>query len=129
MVVGRAIAVVIAALAFVITGPASVAAVDGGAGGPFETATRTRNPFTVMPIGCVPDLSAGTLDAWMRGRLGPLLGFDNPKFVRLGGDRTLWLLTDPYVDLSRVNNGPLEPAGYVHNAVMVQEGRCFSLVQ
>jgi hypothetical protein len=61
--------------------------------------------------------------------MGPLLGFDNPKPIPLGGQRTLWLLTDPYVDLSEANNGPLDPVDYVHNTLMVQDGSCFSLVQ
>ena len=85
--------------------------------------------MSIIPHRLPPGPSAATLDAWLRDRLGPLRGFDNPKLVPLGGDRTLWLLSDPYVDLSQRNNGPLDPSDYVHNTLMVQDGQCFSLVQ
>src|SRR6478736_1267022 len=132
MAVRRVLSVVVVALATLLATSHGVTALSGvgiGADGPFAPATRTRNPLSIIPIGCVADLSAGTLDAWLRDRLGPLRGFDNPKLVPLGGDRTLWLLSDPYVDLSQGNNGPLDPSDYVHNTLMVQDGECFSLVQ
>src|SRR6478609_8704546 len=121
MAVRRALSVVVVALATLLAtshGATALSGVGIGADGPFAPAARTRNPLSIIPIGCVANLSAATLDAWLRDRLGPLRG-----------DRTLWLLSDPYVDLSQVNNGPLDPSDYVHNTLMVQDGQCFSLVQ
>ena len=96
---------------------------------PRSPAQRIPNPLQVIGIDCLPNLSATALQGRLRDRLGPLLGFDNPKLVPLGGNRTLWLLTDPYVDLSGANDGPLQPTDYVHNTLLLQEGHCFSLIQ
>ncbi|MFT3853920.1 MAG: hypothetical protein QM733_14435 [Ilumatobacteraceae bacterium] len=108
---------------------ARAAGVDSGAGGDLAPAQRIPNPLKVIGADCVPDLDASALTARLRDRIGPLRGFDNPKLVPLGGDRTLWLVTDPYVDLSGADEGPLQPTDYVHNTLLLQEGSCFSLVQ
>lgn len=108
--------------------PVAADGVDRGADAG-TAAMRIPNPLRVVGADCLPDLSADALTARFRDRIGPLRGFDNPKLVPLGGNRTLWLLTDPYVDLSGVDDGPLQPTDYVHNTLMLQEGSCFSLVQ
>ena len=104
----------------------------GSTGGPTGRSLGATDPQPVADAG--HRLPAGPAaprrsNNRLRERLGPLLGFDNPKLVPLGGERTLWLLTDPYVDLSGTNNGPLEPHDYVHNTLLLQDGACFSLVQ
>src|SRR6478752_10003709 len=107
---------------------ADAAGVDrGGTAG--VPATRIPNPLRVIGVDCLPDLDADTLTARLRDRIGPLRGFDNPKLVPLGNGRTLWLLTDPYVDLSGRDDGPLDATNYVHNTLLLQEGTCFSLIQ
>ena len=100
---------------------------DGGVAS--ATAQRIPNPLKVIGLDCLADPGAAALSARLRDRLGPLRGFDNPKLVPLGGNRTLWLLTDPYVDLSGVDEGPLAATDYVHNTLVLQEGSCFSLIQ
>ena len=73
----------------------------GSGGEADQPAQRIPYPFQITGIDCLPNVNASTLTDRFRDRMGPLLGFDNPKLVPLGGSRTLWLLTDPYVDLSR----------------------------
>lgn len=131
--VRRVLALVLVLAAVLVTvastRPAVAAGVDGGASGDLAPAQRIPSSLRVVPVDCVADLSATTLTARLRDRLGPLRGFDNPKLVPLGGGRTLWLLTDPYVDLSGADEGPLPALDYVHNTLLLQEGACFSLVQ
>src|SRR3954451_17054011 len=127
----RVLAIVLAVAAVLAVGGgrgAAAAGIDQGAHGT-AAARRIPNPLQTIGIDCLPGASASSFTSRWRDRMGPLLGFDNPKLIPLGGQRTLWLLTDPYVDLSEADDGALDPTDYVHNTLLLQDGSCFSLVQ
>jgi hypothetical protein len=114
----------------VLTGavPVLAAPVDDGGGTASQPAQRIPGPFTVTPLGCVASMTAAHLDALFAQRLGPLMGWDNPKIIDLGDGRSLWLLSDPYVDPT-MTAATLDTAHYLNNTAMIQDGRCFSLLQ
>ncbi|MCU1393080.1 MAG: hypothetical protein JWM34_1508 [Ilumatobacteraceae bacterium] len=78
--------------------------------------------------GCLRDRTAAGLNDFFSQRIGPVLGFDSPRVLSLGGDRYLWLLQDAFVDYTG-NATTLAAAKYVNSSVLVQEGDCFTLVQ
>ena len=78
-------------------------------------------------VGCAADLTAAGLDAFFAGRIGPVLGWDYQHVYDLGGGRHLWLFQDAFVDQSGTA-ATLDRASFVHNAALVQDGRCFRLL-
>jgi hypothetical protein len=122
------IGLALATFALAPTGRVDASGIDIG-GEAAQPAQRIPNPLQVIPIDCLPDTSAASLGSRLRERMGPLLGFDNPKLVPLGGDRTLWLLSDSFADLTQRAAPPLRHSDYEHNTLMLQDGSCFSLVQ
>jgi len=79
-------------------------------------------------VGCLPDLSAATLDKEFKQRIGPMIGWDNPHVYPLGGDRWLWLVHDTYLDYvggaTRLSDGSPQ----LQNIALIQNGRCFSIL-
>ena len=88
---------------------------------------RTPGGQLSTDVGCVDDLGMVSLDVFLSGRLGPLIGWDYQHVYPLGGDRYLWLFQDAFVDHSGTV-GSLGAARFVHNAAMLQTGRCFQLL-
>jgi hypothetical protein len=78
-------------------------------------------------IGCAWDLSAGGLDVFFAGRVGPVLGWDYQHVYSLGGNRYLWLFQDVFIDQSGAA-ATLGQSSFVHNAAVLQEGNCFRLL-
>jgi hypothetical protein len=108
--------------------PTASVASEAPAPGPWDDVTRiTTNGFVSTDLGCVPDTSAGALDAFFAQRIGPVLGADYQHVYPLGDGRYLWLFQDTFVDHSgRATR--LDAASFVHNAAMVQDGSCFTLL-
>ena len=78
-------------------------------------------------IGCASGLDAGSLDAFFAERRGPVLGWDYQHVYALGGDRYLWLFQDVFIDQSGAAS-TLGQSSFVHNAAVIQQGRCFRLL-
>jgi hypothetical protein len=78
-------------------------------------------------VGCAADLSAASLDAFVAGRVGPVLGWDYQHVYPLGGNRYLWLFQDTFIDQSGTAT-TLDKASFVHNSAMIQEGTCFRVL-
>lgn len=78
-------------------------------------------------VGCADDLSAASLDVFLSKRVGPVLGWDYQHVYPLGDDRYLWLFQDAFVDHSGTKT-TLGTSRFVHNAAMVQDGPCFTLL-
>jgi hypothetical protein len=121
------IAALAAAVALLLPATAG-ASVDEGAGGHLAAAERLAGTTRVMPVGCIAELTARALDRLFAERFGPIVGWDNPKVVDLGGGRALWLLSDPYVD-STMSATTLRHDDYLNNTVVMQDELCFSVVQ
>ena len=79
-------------------------------------------------LGCVRRLTAGALGRFFAGRMGPLIGEDNPHAIRLGPRRTLWLFSDAFIDDTN-SAATLREARMMPNAAVIQTGRCFRLVR
>jgi len=95
---------------------------------PWAASTRTTpGGYVGTDVGCVTELSAPVLDKFFADRLGPLLGWDYQHVYAMGDNRYLWLFQDAFIDYSgTVSN--LGKARFVHNAAMMQDGLCFTLM-
>jgi hypothetical protein len=95
---------------------------------PWAASTRVMpGGYLGADVGCARDLGADGLDAFLADRVGPVLGWDYQHVYALGGDRYLWLFQDAFVDhTGAVSN--LGNARFVHNAALLQTGKCFTLL-
>ena len=95
---------------------------------PWAASTRTTpGGYVGTNVGCVTELSASVLDKFFASRLGPLLGWDYQHVYAMGDNRYLWLFQDAFIDYSGTISN-LGKARFVHNAAMLQDGLCFSLL-
>ncbi len=78
-------------------------------------------------VGCADDLSSEALDLFLSTRVGPVLGWDYQHVYPLGDDRYLWLFQDAFLDHSGTRT-TLGTSRFIHNAAMVQDGTCFTLM-
>jgi hypothetical protein len=88
---------------------------------------RTPAGHVRTDAGCAADLGVTGLDVFFSGRLGPLIGWDYQHVYPLGGDRFLWVFQDAFIDHGGTS-GSLGASRFVHNAAMLQTGRCFQLL-
>lgn len=88
--------------------------------------TTTDAGYVTTDLGCATGTSADALSAFFTERAGPLLGMDYQHTYPLGGDRTLWLFQDAFVDQAGTAR-TLGQASFVHNVAVVQTGACFTL--
>ncbi len=79
-------------------------------------------------LGCSDDLSAAGSQSLLGNRLGPVLGWDYQHVYPLGGDRFLCGCSRMPSSTIRARSTTSEAARFVHNAAMLQEGRCFRLL-
>jgi hypothetical protein len=109
--------------------PEPSAATPRGIGGDRSAHARidTRDR-TVTSMGCADGLDAESLKSYFAGRLGPLVGWDNPHIVAIDERRAYWFVQDAYVDYTGTaeNIGVTWPQ--MQNVVFLQEGTCFTLV-
>ena len=95
---------------------------------PWAASTRTApSGHVAVDVGCAADLGDRSLDRFFAERVGPVLGWDYQHVYPLGGGRHLWLFQDTFVDHAGVV-GNLGNARFVHNAALLQQGRCFTLL-
>jgi hypothetical protein len=103
---------------------------DAVVGGQWRQSTTgiDSSGYVVSELGCVPRLNARALGRLFAGRMGPLIGADNPHAIRLGPRRTLWLFSDPFIDDNN-SAATLRQARMMPNVAVIQKGRCFRLVR
>ena len=95
---------------------------------PWAASTRTTDAGLVSTdVGCAGDLDAQGLDRFFAERIGPVLGWDYQHVTWLGGDRSLWVFQDTFVDHSGTA-ATLGRANFVHNAALIEEAGCFRLL-
>jgi hypothetical protein len=95
---------------------------------PWAATTRTTaGGHLGVDVGCAADLGYQALDRFFAARVGPVIGWDYQHVYPLGGDRFLWLFQDTFIDHAGVV-GNLGEARFVHNAALLQQGRCFTLL-
>jgi len=105
--------------------PAPTSATDG-----FDVlgTTVVANGRVTTKVGCLKDLSATTLEAAFRRRVGPLIGWDNPHIYPLGNGRRLWLVHDSYLDYQGGAQTLHDRGPQIQNLAFVQQGTCFTLI-
>jgi hypothetical protein len=86
-----------------------------------------RTAVVWTPIGCADGTDPAALDRFLADRHGPLMGFDYPHVQPLPDGRSLWLVQDAFVDHGGKAT-TLAGSRLIRNAALVQEGRCFSLL-
>ena len=91
------------------------------------TRTVTAGGHVSTDLGCADGLDAGSLDRFFAQRLGPVLGWDYQHVYPLGQTRYLWLFQDTFIDHTG-GAATLGQSSFVHNAAMIQDGRCFRLL-
>ena len=91
------------------------------------TRTVTAGGHVSTDLGCADGIDAGSLDRFFAQRLGPVLGWDYQHIYPLGQSRHLWLFQDTFVDHTGTA-GTLGQSSFIHNAAMIQDGRCFRLL-
>jgi hypothetical protein len=79
------------------------------------------------PVGCAANGSAGALDSFFSARLGPVMGADYQHVVQLGNGRAVWFFQDMFIDPGGTAS-TLTQSRFVHNAALLQEGNCFTLI-
>ena len=95
---------------------------------PWAWSTRlSEGGHVTTSVGCAEDTSAVALDFFLSTRIGPVLGWDYQHVYPLGGERYLWLFQDAFLDHSGTKT-TLGTSRFVHNAGMIQDGACFSLL-
>ncbi len=95
---------------------------------PWAASTRTTaGGYLGVDVGCAESTSYQSLDRFFAARVGPALGWDYQHVYPLGGDRYLWLFQDTFIDHTGVVSN-LGKARFVHNAALLQTGRCFTLL-
>ncbi|WP_166657590.1 DUF4185 domain-containing protein [Ilumatobacter fluminis] len=80
------------------------------------------------PIGCLPDLEPETLDDAFSGRVGPLIGWDNPHVITLDDDRWIWIGQDAYFDYTGNANDLYHDGRQIQNFAIDQRGSCLDLI-
>ena len=91
-----------------------------------QRSTRTTaGGYVGVDVGCAESTSYQSLDRFFAARVGPVLGWDYQHVYPLGGDRYLWLFQDAFIDHTGVVSN-LGKARFVHNAALLQTGRCFT---
>jgi len=95
---------------------------------PWAATTRlTEAGQVATDVGCADDLGSEALDRFLASRVGPVLGWDYQHVYPLGDDRYLWLFQDAFLDHSGTKV-TLDSARFIHNAAMLQDGSCFTLL-
>jgi hypothetical protein len=84
--------------------------------------------YVVNDVGCAADTSAAGLNAFFAKAVGPIKGHDEPRITPLDDGRVLWVLQDTFIDY-RGDIGAFTGMDYVNNSVLIQDGKCFTMLQ
>ncbi|MEJ7720284.1 MAG: hypothetical protein WKF58_07450 [Ilumatobacteraceae bacterium] len=91
------------------------------------TSVRTRSGMIRTSVGCMESSRPLVMRREFRQRIGPVLGWDNPHVISLGGRRSLWLVHDSYMDYSFDATTLRETRPQIQNLAVIQKGSCFTL--
>jgi hypothetical protein len=77
---------------------------------------------------CAAGTDTASLNAFIGNELGDLVGFDTPRLIALPDGRTLWTVQDAFISATpgAFSSSLRPPTGFAHNALVVQEGNCFT---
>ncbi len=89
--------------------------------------TTTAGGHIRTDVGCAGGTGSQSLDAFFAQRIGPVMGMDYQHVVSLGNGRYAWFFQDTFIDPGG-SASTLRQSHFAHNAVLVQDGACFSLL-
>ena len=77
---------------------------------------------------CAAGTDTANLNAFIGNELGDLVGFDTPRVIDLRDGRNLWIVQDAFISATpgARSSSLRPPTGFAHNALVVQEGNCFT---
>lgn len=102
-------AAIIGALAFVVTPP--------------------RIAHAEISTECVTGVDTARLNSLIVNELADLVGFDSPRVIALPDGRYVWTVQDAFISTTPGTRSSLRPpTGFAHNALIVQDGNCFTTV-
>ncbi len=90
-----------------------------------------RSP-TIVHAETSTECAAGTdtahLNSFIANEMSDLVGFDTPRVIALPDGRNVWTVQDAFVSPSPGTRSSTlrPPTGFAHNALVVQEGKCFT---
>lgn len=81
---------------------------------------------TVTECAAGPDTAS--LNQFIADEVGDIVGFDTPRVLALGDGRHLWSGQDAFISANpaRRSTSLRPPTGFAHNALIVQDGSCFT---
>ena len=77
---------------------------------------------------CASGTDTASLNRLITNELGDLVGFDTTRVIALPDGRNVWTVQDAFISPTPgVRSSSLRPpTGFAHNALIVQQGRCFT---
>ncbi len=105
----------------------------------FALAAAGAIGFVTSPVGtahadatteCASAIDTAGLNQFITGEVGDIVGFDTPRVIALPDGRNVWALQDAFVSATPgARSATLRPpTGFAHNALIVQEGNCFTVL-
>jgi hypothetical protein len=104
--------------------PAAHGAVQQGA----PPAADAPPTYLRTSMGCADGTDAASLDRFFAERRGAAVGWDYPRVQALADGRAVWMFQDAFLDPGGTATG-LADSHLVRNVAVLQDGRCFTLVQ
>jgi hypothetical protein len=77
---------------------------------------------------CAAATDTAHLNSFIANEMGDLVGFDTPRVIALPDGRYVWTVQDAFISANPgVRSSSLRPpTGFAHNALVVQDGNCFT---
>jgi hypothetical protein len=76
---------------------------------------------------CAAGTDTASLNRLIGNQLGDLVGFDTTRVIALPDGRNVWTVQDAFIAPAGTRASSLRPpTGFAHNALIVQQGNCFT---
>ncbi len=87
-----------------------------------------RVAFAESRTECVAGTDTAHLNSLIANELADLVGFDTPRVIALPDGRYVWTVQDAFISSTpgARSSSLRPPTGFAHNALIVQEGNCFT---
>ena len=89
---------------------------------------RLADEYVATDAGCAATTTSEGLEQFFAERVGPIVGHDSPRIIRLDSDRWLWLLQDSFTDYAG-NASSMVGSQYTNSTALLQEGSCFTVLE
>jgi hypothetical protein len=92
------------------------------------TWTSTQVAHAETHTECVAGTDTASLNQLIANELADLVGFDTPRVIALPDGRKVWTVQDAFISATpgARSSSLRPPTGFAHNALVVQEGNCFT---